>query len=1003
MKKWMQKSRIKKIFDYSVQVIDFIVTCVISCFAFAFEPGAYLQTLVLPTLAGFCYMLGAGIYSTVYSSITVLVSFVTVLIVTPTYAYKVAVVVPVFLLADALRKGGFYKSLRKTLLGMFFMILVNMCSGFIMSGILGQQYEVDDLLTLSIHTLQFALPQSIVGVGFLYLHYSVFPAWLRDFFGGHAFFRPMDGYLEEIKKAKQLFAKTENDGCKQISDKWYGRLSRRLSFQITMVTILLSVSAAVSANILFPTVAANSLQTDDGYAVELYYVNEDGEEVREYEVDELIFETSSATVIFDLKIVLMLICVAIPVIILGDFIAQTRIGYPILRMSTALQTLSVKDVKERERKAKEFAQLDIHTRDEIETLYRSTVAMVEESVEFLNWYRDQQELEKELEIAKRSSEEKRNFLSSMSHEMRTPLNAILGFDEMIIRESTNNAITNYAMDIRSSGQTLLNLINDILDFSRIEAGKLDILNANYDLSSVIHDLVHTIQKRARDKHLELRVKVNENLPYLLCGDEIRIKQVISNILTNAVKYTNEGSITLEIWYEKADEKSIYLWVSVEDTGIGMKEEDLEKLSKPFERIEEERNRSIEGTGLGMSIVMNLLHLMDSKLYVESTYGKGSRFYFKVKQEVVDEKRIGDYTARYEESLTQLRKDSESFHAPDARILVVDDTEINLAVIVGLLEPTQVQVETASSGMEALDMVKETKYDAIFLDHRMPGLDGIETLQAMKTLMGNQNKDVPCIALTANAGSGAREEYLEAGFLEYLSKPVRARDLEAVLRRFLPEEKMDSIRGRNDTPLVPKEQMSEEEKELRKQLANVYMVDADLALQNCGSAKVLKNVIENFVETAEEKADAIDEYMEEHDFKNYTIMVHALKSSARLVGAMRLSDEAAYLEECGNNLRVHEIEERTERLTVNYVNLATNLMECTKLGTVKADLPLIPLDQLQDAYQTIKELVQVDDFGSAREVFDMLSDYRVPPEEEEKYKKVKNLLIQVKRETILEVL
>ncbi len=399
------------------------------------------------------------------------------------------------------------------------------------------------------------------------------------------------------------------------------------------------------------------------------------------------------------------------------------------------------------------------------------------------------ELRDMAEIARTASVAKSQFLSNMSHEIRTPINAILGMDEMILRETKNEAIFEYAENIRMAGDNLLGIINDILDFSKIESGKLAIIPVEYALSSVLNDLVNMIRKRAEDKGLSFAVNTPADLPNLLYGDEIRLKQVVTNILTNAVKYTERGFVYLSVDYRKKDEHTILLQMSVKDSGIGIKEEDLQKLFTAFERIEEKRNRTIEGTGLGMNITQNLLNLMGSTLNVRSVYGKGSVFSFELEQKVMDWEPMGNLDEAYHRSFARRKEYSKKFTAPDAWILVVDDTPMNLIVVKGLLKQTKIQIDTADSGQECLKMAAKKKYDLIFLDHRMPEMDGIETLQHINALEVNPNQDTPMISLTANAVSGAREEYLAAGFRDYLTKPIDGHQLETMILKYLPREKV----------------------------------------------------------------------------------------------------------------------------------------------------------------------------------------------------------------------
>ncbi|MCR5676390.1 MAG: response regulator [Lachnospiraceae bacterium] len=395
-----------------------------------------------------------------------------------------------------------------------------------------------------------------------------------------------------------------------------------------------------------------------------------------------------------------------------------------------------------------------------------------------------------------ANEAKSSFLSNMSHEIRTPINAILGMNEMVLRESNDPAILTYSENLRTAGMTLLGLINDILDFSKIEAGKMEIINADYDIASLLNDLVNMIRPRATAKKLILTTDFDESLPHLLCGDEKRIRQIISNILTNAVKYTEHGEIAFRVSQKRipGEKRSLLLCVEVRDTGIGIKAEDMEKLFSKFERIEEERNRSIEGTGLGMAITQNLLAMMGSRLEVDSIYGKGSIFSFSLRQEVRSDEVIGDRlnAADQVQTVTHREKYHESFRTPEAKILIVDDTEMNLVVFTSLLKNLQIRIDTALSGDEGIRLALENTYDIIFLDHMMPHKDGIETLRELIAAGNNPNRDTPVICLTANAISGARETYLAAGFRDYLSKPIEPEALETMLRKYLPADKVIGI-------------------------------------------------------------------------------------------------------------------------------------------------------------------------------------------------------------------
>ena len=379
---------------------------------------------------------------------------------------------------------------------------------------------------------------------------------------------------------------------------------------------------------------------------------------------------------------------------------------------------------------------------------------------------------------------KSRFLAQMSHEIRTPLNAVLGMNEMILRESTDKEILDYSASIRSAGKTLLSIINSILDFSKIEDGKMQILPVKYDVADLIRGLVNSVSERAVEKGLTLSVKVDETIPRSLMGDDVRITQIVMNLLTNAVKYTERGNVTLSVNMVNKTEDSVNLKFDVTDTGIGIKEEDMGKLFESFERIEEKRNRNIEGTGLGMSIVTKLLDMMDSKLVVESEYGKGSSFSFELRQIIVDARPVG----KYEENQTPGKDTAEKtkLYLPHARILVVDDSIMNIKVAKSLLKLNGVVPDTCKSGAECLELLRKDHYDMILLDHMMPQMDGMETLNHIReeSLISENTK---VIALTANAVNGAMEMYLSAGFDDYLSKPIEVSRLEELLRKYIPEQ------------------------------------------------------------------------------------------------------------------------------------------------------------------------------------------------------------------------
>ena len=493
-----------------------------------------------------------------------------------------------------------------------------------------------------------------------------------------------------------------------------------------------------------------------------------------------------------------------------------------------------------------------------------------------------------------ASEAKSSFLSNMSHEIRTPINAILGMNEIILRESSNSEIVSYAESIKTAGNTLLGIINDILDFSKIEAGKIEIIPVNYDLSSLINDLVNMIHIKADDKGLSLFLEFDKNLPKFLYGDEVRIKQVITNILTNSVKYTEKGSVTFSIGFKRIDEEldSVILIVTIKDTGIGIKPENMKKLFAEFERIDEERNRNIEGTGLGMAITQNLLYLMKSSLKVESIYGLGTKVSFELKQKVIKWEPLGDYEASYKATLKERKQYTEKFTAPTAKVLVVDDNSMNLLVFKNLLKKTKMKIDTAINGDEGIILTQGTKYDLIFLDHMMPDKNGIEILQELRAQNENPNCHTITICLTANAISGAKEKYIAAGFDNYLTKPINPDKLEEMLLEYLPKEKVEV----NSTDEVAVTSSNENIS------AGYKYLNVDMGLKySDGMEDMFQEIVEIFCELKDENKEKLQAAFDSGDWKNYTIYVHALKSTSLQIGGEKISELARQLEKSGKIL------------------------------------------------------------------------------------------------------
>ena len=507
-------------------------------------------------------------------------------------------------------------------------------------------------------------------------------------------------------------------------------------------------------------------------------------------------------------------------------------------------------------------------------------------------------LRREKEFSDRASQAKSAFLANMSHEIRTPINAILGMNEMILREVERPNIREYAQSISRAGEALLSIINDILDFSKIESGKLEIVESEYQLSRLLKNVVAMIQPKADAKGLEFHLHIDEDLPDALMGDMMRVQQVVINILTNAVKYTPMGEINFYVFNERKEENRIYLSFVVNDTGIGIKEEDQKKLFRDFERLDQEKNRNIEGTGLGLAITHMLLDLMGGTISLKSVYGEGSTFTVVLPQTIMEDSPIGNLAERMSESTVHSEQYVPSFTAPDAKILVVDDNEMNLLVVTGLLKETKMRIDTCMSGPECLERLAEEEYDVILLDHMMPSMDGVETLHRAENLPNAKN--TPFIMLTANAVSGAKDAFLREGFAAYLSKPIDSMLLEATLMKYLPasklrpgpaEEKASALEDAS-APLAEKESSG---------TANHFVGDLDIEQgmkYNGGMEDMYRTVLGMFINLRPEKQRQMKEHLDAEDWQNYSTMLHALKSTSMTIGGQKCSDAAKALELAG---------------------------------------------------------------------------------------------------------
>lgn len=542
-------------------------------------------------------------------------------------------------------------------------------------------------------------------------------------------------------------------------------------------------------------------------------------------------------------------------------------------------------------------------------------------------FREQDNIEKEQSLddmlkvievkcdeAMQATRSKSEFLSSMSHEIRTPINAILGMNEMILRESREENIKEYAVNVEQSGKMLLSLINEILDLSKIESGKMEIVPVDYKLSSVLNDALNMVRERAEKKGMALKLEVNPKLPDRLYGDEIRIRQILNNLLTNGVKYTNEGSVSLWVDFEETEEEHIALIMQIKDTGIGIKKEDQEGLFVAFQRLDQVSNRHIEGTGLGLPITAHLVEMMGGKIQVDSIYGEGSCFTARIPQKVLSYEQMGDIKKKYQDSARERKDYQRSFAAPQAKVLVVDDNEMNLKVVRALLKETLVQVTLCESGMECLKLLSEQMFDVVLLDHMMPAMDGMETLKRIKAMENPECWKIPVIALTANAISGVRSMYLDAGFDDYLSKPIVGSALETLLCKYIPKEKLKradeletaeeaagqaAVEETDDSGTVLKKEIAAGEAEaaadLEKDSGEPLLNLENGLTYSGGSEEIYGEFLAMFRDMQEEKAASLQRMYEAGDLEQYAILIHAVKSNAFSIGGDKLGELAKELE------------------------------------------------------------------------------------------------------------
>ncbi len=506
------------------------------------------------------------------------------------------------------------------------------------------------------------------------------------------------------------------------------------------------------------------------------------------------------------------------------------------------------------------------------------------------------QLSDEKERADHANKVKTEFLRNMSHEIRTPINTIVGMNEMIIRESNQKEIIEFAQDIKNSSKLLLSIINDILDFSKIESGKTELVCVEYNLRNLLHDEYVMFSAKVKNKGLTLNFDIAPEIPCHLKGDDMRIKQILTNIINNAVKYTQQGEITVNVKLVSLEGEIAKLFFSVKDTGAGIKEEDIANLFEVFKRIDEEKNRNIEGTGLGLNIVINLLKLMGSTLNVESEYGKGSEFFFYLDQPVVSDEKIGNFS-EFNKNTDTSDIVISSLTAKNVTILVVDDNLMNLKVIRSYLNKTGIVLHEADSGMKCCELVKENKYDLILMDHMMPEMDGVETFKRLKEMENNLSIDTPVVMLTATAVSGMKEYFIKEGFSDYITKPVNSETLLNTIAKMIPEK------------------TSCQQKEANKNIEIPVIDGMDMAYAKIHFTgdEQLYEAIKTFKKFSDTEISQLESYYSENfteeTLASYRIKVHAMKNSAAIIGIIPLAGMAKMLENAAvkqNTEAIHKL-------------------------------------------------------------------------------------------------
>ena len=591
---------------------------------------------------------------------------------------------------------------------------------------------------------------------------------------------------------------------------------------------------------------------------------------------------------------------------------------------------------------------------------------------------------------------KTNFVSNMSHEIRTPMNSIVGITEILLRSRHSPKEQEYLLNIQSSGRVLLTIINDVLDCSKMEAGKMQLFDEPYDTCSLFHDLRISMENRIGHSGLELIYDIDQDIPCKLKGDMGRIRQVIINLVNNAIKYTEKGSVRFSVHVRQKNTDKVMLYYEVADTGIGIRKEDHKILFDAFQRVEMDRNRYVEGTGLGLTISQNLVNMMGGVIEVESEYGKGSRFFFTIEQTIIDPTPVSavNYNGQ-KDNVTE--KEAEClFIAPEAHILLVDDNELNLVVAKELLKPLRMQIDTAENGLQAVKMVRGSQYDLVLMDHMMPVMDGIEAAKAIRALPEDKYQKLPIIALTANAMVDARKEFLNAGMNGFVAKPIDFARICNQLKLWLPK---DLVRD------VPKE---EAKKLLADDLSDREIQPEDPQMgfsfeegvNHCGSKAALMKTIRIFYRTIDSKADKIEQCLKEGLISDYVVEVHALKSSALLIGAVPLSEAAKELEGYGKQGKTELLEEKTPDLLAMYRDFKDILKPYA--DKEEAARQEASNGEWCQALQQIHQCIEQFDLDGVDRIMEKLEEYQIPECIRESMDQLRVYVADVSMEEIMEL-